>query len=77
MITFEQAFALYGPDVERIAAETGIAPPDVDRLVNGAMTDRYIQRRKDRISEYKRRVGDCERTRRAKDRLREIRSAHA
>jgi hypothetical protein len=75
-MTFEQAFATYGPDVERIAAETGIAQPIVDRLINGVMTDRYIQRRKDRISEYKRQVSDFERMRRAKDRLREIRSAH-
>lgn len=75
-MTFEQAFATYGPDIERIASETGIAPPDVDRLVNGAMTDRYIQRRKDRISEYKRQVSNCERMRRARARLREIRSAH-
>lgn len=43
-MTFEQAFATYGPDVERIAAETGIAPPDVDRRINAAMTAAYLER---------------------------------
>jgi hypothetical protein len=43
-MTFEQAFATYGPDVEWIAKATGMAPPDVDRCINAAMTAAYLER---------------------------------
>jgi hypothetical protein len=38
---FSQAFALYGPDVEKIAEAMGIKPPKADRLINAAMNKRY------------------------------------
>jgi hypothetical protein len=43
-MTFEQAFATYGPDVERIHDETGIPAHDVDRRINAAMTAAYLER---------------------------------
>lgn len=43
-MTFEQAFATFGHDVERIASVTGIAPPEVDRRINAAMTAAYLER---------------------------------
>ncbi|KQQ72949.1 hypothetical protein ASF70_15900 [Rhizobium sp. Leaf321] len=41
---FRNAFALYGPDVERISSETGIAPHEVDCLINAAMNAAYLER---------------------------------
>lgn len=43
-MTFQQAFANFGHDVERIASETGIAPPEVDRRINAAMNAAYLER---------------------------------
>ena len=43
-MTFEEAFSLYPYDVERIAAETGIAPNEVDHLINELMERRYQKR---------------------------------
>ncbi|QJS25773.1 hypothetical protein [Rhizobium ruizarguesonis] len=44
MITFLEAYALHGPDVERIAEALGITHPEADRLINEAMERRYQQR---------------------------------
>ncbi|WP_018445546.1 hypothetical protein [Rhizobium gallicum] len=44
MITFLEAYALHGPDVERIAEALGITPPEADRLINEAMERRHQQR---------------------------------
>ncbi|QND41554.1 hypothetical protein HB770_10990 [Rhizobium leguminosarum bv. viciae] len=33
-MTFLEAYALHGPDVERIAEALGITPPEADRLIN-------------------------------------------
>ncbi|MBB3453919.1 hypothetical protein FHT86_002175 [Rhizobium sp. BK313] len=38
---FEEAFTLYGPDVEKIAEAMGIKPHKADRLINAAMNKRY------------------------------------
>lgn len=43
-MTFLEAYALCGPDVERIARLLGITPPEADRLINDAMERRYQQR---------------------------------
>jgi hypothetical protein len=43
-MTFSEAFALYPYDVERIAAESGLAPPEVDHLINELMERRYEKR---------------------------------
>jgi len=43
-MTFSEAYALYPYDVERIAEETGIAPSEVDRLVNELMERRHQKR---------------------------------
>ncbi|QIG70459.1 hypothetical protein EVB88_075 [Rhizobium phage RHph_N28_2] len=43
-MTFLEAYLLHGPDVERIAEELGITPPEADRLINEAMERRHQQR---------------------------------
>jgi hypothetical protein len=43
-MTFLEAYALLGPDVERIAEALGITPPEADRLINEAMERRHQQR---------------------------------
>ncbi len=48
-MTFEESYKAYGPDVERIAAETGSPPGEVDRQINYAMDRAYLNRqRRDR-----------------------------
>jgi DNA-binding IclR family transcriptional regulator len=44
IMTFLDAFALYPYDVERIAEVTGLAPSEVDRLINDLMERRYQKR---------------------------------
>lgn len=36
-MTFLEAYAIHGPDVEEIAKAMGIAPPAADRLINAKM----------------------------------------
>ncbi|MGO8422288.1 hypothetical protein ACC807_11180 [Rhizobium ruizarguesonis] len=43
-MTFLEAYALHGPDVERIAEALSITPPEADRLINEAMERRHQQR---------------------------------
>ncbi|MBB3743880.1 plasmid maintenance system antidote protein VapI [Rhizobium sp. BK591] len=43
-MTFLEAYALHGPDVERIAEALGITPPEADRLINDEMERRYQKR---------------------------------
>lgn len=43
-MTFLDAFALYPYDVERIAEVTGLAPSEVDHLINDLMNRRYQKR---------------------------------
>jgi DNA-directed RNA polymerase specialized sigma24 family protein len=43
-MTFLEAYALHGPDVERIAEAMGITPSEADRLINEAMERRHQQR---------------------------------
>lgn len=65
MTTFSILFAAYGPDVERIAAELGIEPSSVDRLINEAMDEKYRVRQLKRAYQAK-----------VRSQLREIREAH-
>lgn len=44
MITFSEAYALYGPDVERIAQAMSIDPPAADRLISDKLNRRYRDR---------------------------------
>ena len=39
-MTFDEAFTLHGPDVERIARRLGIAPHEADRRINAEMNKR-------------------------------------
>lgn len=39
-ITFLEAYALHGPDVEKIAFSMGIKPHEADRLINREMDRR-------------------------------------
>lgn len=43
-MNFSEAFLLYPYDVERIAAETGIEPPEVDHLINKRMDEKHARR---------------------------------
>ncbi|WP_165410039.1 hypothetical protein [Rhizobium ruizarguesonis] len=43
-MTFLEAYAIHGPDVERIAEALGITPPEADRLINEALERRHQQR---------------------------------
>jgi hypothetical protein len=40
-MTFSEAYSLYGPDVELIAAAAGIEPAEADRLINDLLDRRY------------------------------------
>lgn len=44
IISFEEAFTQHPYDVERIAEETGLAPPEVDRLINELVERRHHKR---------------------------------
>jgi hypothetical protein len=43
-MTFSEAYALYGPDVEQMAQAMGIDPPAADRLINDKLNRRYRDR---------------------------------
>lgn len=51
-MTFEEAFALYPYDVECIAAETGIAPNEVDHLINELMERKHAEKLVTKRREY-------------------------
>lgn len=46
-MTFDEAYALCGPDVERVAYLLGIAPSEADRLINKRMDEKHARRVKD------------------------------
>lgn len=46
-MTFTEAYAIHGPDVERIAHLLGIAPSEADQLINKRMDERHARRVKD------------------------------
>ncbi len=41
-MTFLEAHALHGPDVELIAETLGVTPPEADRLINAKMDREYF-----------------------------------
>ncbi|MCD1266047.1 hypothetical protein B5M44_24975 [Shinella sumterensis] len=41
MISFLEAYILYGPDVEKIALAVGIKPHEADRQINEEMNRRH------------------------------------
>jgi transcription initiation factor IIE alpha subunit len=43
-MSFEEAFTRHPYDVERIAEETGLAPSEVDRLINELMERKHAKR---------------------------------
>jgi hypothetical protein len=43
-MTFAEAYALFGPDVEAIAQELGIDPAEADRLINETMEAIHTQK---------------------------------
>ncbi|WP_439605464.1 hypothetical protein [Shinella sp.] len=43
-ITFLEAYALHGPDVERIAFSMGIKPHEADRLINAELDRQDAER---------------------------------
>ena len=43
-MTFSEAYALHGPDVELIAEAMGITAPEADRLINDRMDRKYRDR---------------------------------
>jgi hypothetical protein len=53
-MTFSEAFTLFPYDVERIALETGIKPPEVDHLINTEMNRLYAEK----AEEVRARLGD-------------------
>lgn len=67
-MTFEDAFTLFPYDVERIALETGIKPPEVDHLINTEMNRLYAEKAEEARA-YQR-----EYNLRTRARLREIRA---
>ena len=55
MITFSEAYAAIGPDVEAIAELLGIAPSEADRLINAEMNRANTEKdRKEARREYQR-----------------------
>ena len=42
-MTFSDAYASVGPDVEAIAKLLGISPPQADRLINEEMNRRHTE----------------------------------
>jgi hypothetical protein len=51
-MTFLEAYAVHGPDVERIAFALDISRPEADRLINRELDRRYAERR--RLAEVRR-----------------------
>jgi hypothetical protein len=68
-MTFSEAFTLHGPDVERIARDIGITPPEADRLINEEMKRRHEGRRRPERLSYHRDYNF-----RSREDLREIRA---
>ncbi len=52
-MTFSEAYAAIGPDVEAIAELLGIAPAEADRLINEEMNRRHEERRDKRLSYHR------------------------
>jgi len=52
-MTFLEAYTLHGPDVERIARDLGITPPEADRLINEEMNRRHQERREKHLSYHR------------------------
>ncbi|OCJ05297.1 hypothetical protein A6U87_14940 [Rhizobium sp. AC44/96] len=69
-MTFTEAFTLYPYDVERIAAETGMSPPVVDREINKLMQCRHDQR----VKAEKRRIAQRDHMRRVRADLPDLRA---
>lgn len=57
-MTFSEAYAISGPDVEAIAKLLGIAPAEADRLINEEMERRHREKmaphHQARAKEYRR-----------------------
>ena len=71
-MTFLEAFTLHGPDVERIARDLGITPPEADRLINEELNRRQEERRRpERLSHHR------DYNLRSRDQLREIRGGRS
>ena len=71
-MTFLEAYTLHGPDVERIARDLGITPPEADRLINEEMNRRHEGRRRpDRLSYHR------DYHLRSREELREIRAGRS
>ena len=71
-MTFLELFEKLGPDVERIARDLGITPPEADRLINDELNRRHEERRRpDRLSYHR------DYNLRSRDQLREIRAGRS
>ncbi len=57
-MTFLEAYTIHGPDVERIAEDLGITPPEADRLVNEEIERKFAHRLVTTRREYNARVRD-------------------
>jgi hypothetical protein len=45
-MTFLEAYAIHGPDVERLAYALDIPRPEADRLINRELDRRYVELRR-------------------------------
>jgi len=72
-MTFSEAYAIHGPDVEAIADALGIAPPVADSLINAELTKRHH----DRLKEEKRRTAQRDHMRRVRSDLRAMRAGRS
>ncbi len=72
-MTFSEAYAIHGPDVEAIADALGIPQHAADRLINAELTQRHT----DRIKEEKRRTAQRDYMRRVRSDLRAIRTGRS
>jgi hypothetical protein len=70
-MTFSEAYAAIGPDVEAIAELLGISAAEADRKINAEMNRRHQERREKHLSYHR---GYDQRVR---ARLREIRSGRS
>ncbi|MDK4720108.1 hypothetical protein PH552_12210 [Rhizobium sp. CNPSo 3968] len=52
-MTFSEAYAIHGPDVEAVAKLLGIAPAEADRLINEEMNRRHQERHETRLSYHR------------------------
>jgi hypothetical protein len=52
-MTFPEAYASVGPDVEAIAKLLGISPSEADRLINEEMNRRHQECREKRLSYHR------------------------